>query len=129
VKTELVRVTLLYGGLLGLLLTSLGALVSASRGKVQSFVGGQVTPDLHRVIRAHGNAAEWIPPFIVLLALLELGGVGSLALHLLGGGFLLGRVLHAFGVLKKNPASVAGATITYGIMVVTGVWAVVAHFG
>lgn len=121
-------VTLLYGGLLMLLLTALGMNVSLTRGKTASFIGAQVSPELNRVIRLHGNAAEWVPPFVVLLGLLEGSGLGSLPLHVLGGSFLAGRVLHALGVAKKNQASVVGATITYLCMSVASVWAVARHF-
>lgn len=122
-----VSVSLLYGGLNVLLVTALGANVSRERG-VQKAGLGQVPEGLVRPVRAHGNAAEWTPLALVGLLLLELSGVGSLALHLLGGGFLLGRVLHAAGVLLKVPLSAAAAGLNYLTLGVMGGWALWLHF-
>ncbi len=123
-----IPVTLLYGGLSALLLVVLGANVSAQRGKYKSFIGDATPPELQRVIRAHGNAAEWIPLGIVMLLCLELHGLGGLALHLLGGAFVLGRFLHATGVIMKSPITVPGAAINYLSLGVMSGWAVYLHF-
>jgi len=122
-----ISVTLLYGGLNVLLVTALGMNVSRMRGVLKAGLG-QVPEGLVRPVRAHGNAAEWAPLGIFGLLLLELAGVGSLALHLLGGGFLLGRVLHAAGVLLKTPLSAAAAGLNYLTLAVMGGWAVWLHF-
>jgi uncharacterized membrane protein YecN with MAPEG domain len=121
--------TLLYGGLGGLLLAGLGMNVSRLRGKLKVFVGQPIPDELQRPVRAHGNAAEWIPAGILLLAILELSGAaGQGALHALGGLFILSRLLHAFGILAKNPASTLGAGLNYVSITVMAAWAVVAHF-
>ena len=82
-----IPVTLLYGGLSVLLVTLLGVNVSRLRGTAV----GVYTPlpaGLVRAVRAHGNAAEWVPLGIFLLLLLELSAAGSrFTLHLLGGSF------------------------------------------
>jgi uncharacterized protein len=120
-----IPVTLLYGGLTALFVTILGANVSRLRGASGAFVGDPVPPELVRPIRAHGNAAEWAPLGILLLLLLELSGAGNrFALHLLGGSFFLGRVLHAYGVTAKSPAALAGAGINYLVLVVMSGWAI-----
>lgn len=122
-----VSITLLYGGLNALLVTALGA--NVSRLRVAHKAGlGQLPEALVRPVRAHGNAAEWAPLAVVLLLLLELGGVDSLALHLLGGGFLLGRVLHAAGALAKAPLGSAAAGINYTTLFVMSGWAIWLHF-
>lgn len=124
-----IPVTLLYGGLSVLLLFFLAAYTSAARGKYKTFIGDAPPPELQRVIRAHGNAAEYVPSVILMLLCLELSGhVGSTALHVLGGGFVLGRVLHAAGVLTKTPISTVGATISYLSIATVGGWAVFLHF-
>jgi hypothetical protein len=112
-------VTLLYGGLTGLLLTLLGLNVSLRRlsGRVRS--SQPVPPELWRPWRAHGNAAEWIPLGLVLLLALELSGrVGRFPLHLLGGTFLLARALHAAGLLTRWRLSTLGATLNYLVLAV-----------
>lgn len=52
-------------------------------------------------IRAHGNFTENAP--LALLGLLALATLNAapLVLHIFGGGFFLGRVLHAFGMYEK----------------------------
>ncbi len=123
-----IPVTLMYGGACGLLVTGLGAYVSASRGKFKSFIGDAPPPELQRIIRAHGNASEWVPLGVLLLLLLEVSGLGSLPLHLLGGGFLLARLLHAMGVIGKSPLSAAGAGLNYLAVGGMAIWAIVRHF-
>lgn len=124
-----VHVTLLYGGLTFLLVLFLGLNVSRARGTHKASFG--TMPEvMNREIRAHGNAAEWAPLAIILLLLLELSGVSSLALHLLGGSILLGRVVHGVGALipKRNPLTTAGATMNYLVTLVLCVWVLVQHF-
>ncbi|MEL7542042.1 MAG: MAPEG family protein, partial [Pseudomonadota bacterium] len=66
------------------------------RGKISMGDGG--SEDLARAIRVHGNASEYVPPMLVgLLALALLDGP-VWALHALGIGFTLGRILHALGM-------------------------------
>lgn len=124
-----IPVTLLYGGLCALLVTLLGLNVSRLRG-TRVGVGTALPTELVRPVRAHGNAAEWVPLGLLLLLVLELSGAaGSFALHLLGGGLLLGRILHAAGLYGRSWLSVAGATLTYLALLVMSVWAVVARLG
>lgn len=124
-----VPVTLLYGGLTFLLVTLLGLNVSYARGKHRAGFG-TMPEAMNREIRAHGNAAEWAPLAIVLLLLLELSGVESLSLHLLGGTIVLGRVVHGAGALipRRNPLTTAGATVNYLVTAVLCAWAIARHF-
>jgi uncharacterized protein len=122
-------VTLLYGGLTVLLVTALGINVSRLRGVHKAFVGDPLPPELVRPVRAHGNATEWVPLGLLLLLVLELSGAGSrFMLHLLGGGFFLGRVLHAFGVYTRSSVILAGVGINYLAMLAMSVWAIVLRF-
>jgi uncharacterized membrane protein YecN with MAPEG domain len=124
-----IPVTLLYGGLTALLVVLLGLNVSRARGKLKAHFG--TAPDeMTRELRAHGNAAEWAPLGILLLLLLELAGVSSLALHVLGGSLVLGRVLHAAGALirQRTPFVTLGATVNYLVTAVLAGWAVALHF-
>ena len=123
-----IPVTLLYAGLTGLLVLLLGLNVSRARGRTVG-VTTPLPPELVRPVRAHGNAAEWVPLGLVLLLALELSGTaGSGTLHLLGGGLFLGRLLHAAGVLGRTKLSLAGATLNYLVVAVLGVRVLAAHF-
>jgi len=122
------QATLIYGGMTALLVTLLGANVSRLRGGGVG-IGDPLTPELVRPVRAHGNAAEWVPLGILLLLVLELSGAGSrFTLHLLGGSFFLGRVLHAAGVYTRTPLSTVGAGINYLVLLVMSVWAIALRF-
>ena len=123
-----VPVTLLYGGLTALLVTFLGMNVSRMRGSLKA--GPRDMPaELVRPSRAHGNAAEWSALGILLLLVLELSqAAGSAVLHFFGGVFFLGRVFHAYGLYTKTRLHVAGAAITYLVMLVMSVWAISFHF-
>ncbi len=120
-----VPVTLLYGGLTGLLVTLLGFNVSLLRLTKRIGYSQPVPPELQRTFRAHGNAAEWVPLGVVLLLMLELSGrVTRLPLHLLGGTLFLARALHAVGMLTRWRVSAVGATLNYLVLVVMAVLAV-----
>ncbi len=66
------------------------------RGKISMGDGG--SDDLARAIRVHGNASEYVPPMLVGLLALAFLDAPVWALHALGIGFTLGRVMHAFGM-------------------------------
>jgi uncharacterized membrane protein YecN with MAPEG domain len=122
-------ITLLYGGLTSLLLALLGLNVSLARVSSGAGLHSQVDAEMHRRIRSHGNAAEWVPISVLLLLVLELSGAPSLPLHALGGSVFAGRLLHAGAVLgKKKLGSVIGATLTYVATISMSGWAVWMHF-
>jgi len=78
------------------------------------------SPDdmLERAVRAHGNLAEYAPIMLILLYLLEaLPGtsVTPTTLHVLGGSFLLGRLMHriCFGFMTSSmPLRIGGTALT-----------------
>ncbi len=90
-------ITLLYAGLLGLWFLILSLRVIKGRSKVALGDGGD--PAMLRLMRGHANFAEYTPLILVLMALLETEGLGAIWLHLLGGGLLLGRLLHGYAFL------------------------------
>ena len=78
------------------------------------------SPDnmLERAVRAHGNLDEYTPIMLILLYLLETLPAKSLtrtALHILGGAFLLGRLMHGicFGFMTSSmPLRIGEAALT-----------------
>lgn len=122
-------VTLLYGGLCALLVVGLGLNVSRLRIATRTLAGQPQPKELTLPIRAHGNAAEWVPLGLGLLLVLELSRPDArFALHLAGGTFFLARVLHAVGFYGRSRLSVAGATLNYLVLAAMGGWAIVLRF-
>ena len=115
--------------LLGLLVFGLGLGVSALRGSTSTNIGHKLDPGdpLHKMVRAHGNAAEYAP----MLAILMLAIAGRGATPWMVWTFVaatLSRYLHAAGMVlsssldRPQPLRFVGALGTY----VTGLLLVVA---
>jgi len=97
------QITMIAAGLLGLLLLILGVRIVMMRMRNRISLGDGDNPDLLTRIRAHGNAAEWIPIGLILLFLAEqrLGfGWPVIALAAL---LVIGRLLHPFGLANREP--------------------------
>ena len=108
-------ITALYAGLLATLLFILSIRVIGLRGNPAfSFIAhGKGDKELlQRAIRAHGNFTEYAPMMLILLAFLELSDISELRLHLLGGSFLLGRVMHGIcmGFMRSSMLLRIGGT-------------------
>ena len=118
-------VTALYAGLLGLLAVALAFPAGMLRGKLNISVGDGGNPALLLAMRRHANFAEWVPLALILIALLELNGVSSRAIHGLGAALVIARLLHAIGLKSDSMKSVArglGAMATALITVTASVW-------
>jgi uncharacterized protein len=116
-----VAVVTFYAGLNGLIAFLLVVLVVRERGKTKTSLGtgGHVT--LEQAVRAHGNFVEYVPLILILLLLLELGGLAPLWLHLMGIALTLGRVLHAWGLLtspRESFGRFGGTALTWMTLLV-----------
>lgn len=98
-------ITALYSGLLGLLYLVLCWLVVDRRRKGRVGLGTGGDAALERAVRVHGNFAEYVPIFLVLLLVAELGGASAGLLHGLGAAFVLARVGHAYGLARSSGTS------------------------
>ena len=101
----LLPVTAFYASILALVYLYLTALVIRFRRQNRIGVGDGGSDVLQRLIRVHGNFAEYVPLTLILLAVLEINSQSTLLIHLLGGALVMGRVLHAYGLRHS-----AGAT-------------------
>jgi len=91
-----------------LLITSLSAIILAAIYMVQTFSviakrrsdkiiygdGGDNT--MMKRMRGHGNSAEQMPIFLILLGLAEFHGLATSIAAILAGMFILGRLLHGY---------------------------------
>jgi uncharacterized membrane protein YecN with MAPEG domain len=108
--------------ILAAMLFLLGANVSRMRGVTDKAGGSQVPDDpasrLFIAIRAHGNAAEYIPTLIVLFLLVGARSPAAVAIPLIIAA-TVARVVHAYGLLTapsmavQTRARLAGAAGTY----------------
>ena len=75
---------------------------------------------LEGAIRAHGNNTEYVPVILLGMAMLAAMGVSANSIHILGGGLLLCRVLHADGMQRDGvPVSrIIGNVGTWIVMLV-----------
>ncbi len=118
--------TLLFAALHALMLMALTAQVSRLRTKAGVGIGAGESNDLRRWIRVHGNFTEYVPLTLLLLALLEIAGIGRQWIFTGGALLLLGRVLHAWGLGRHAGTSIGRFVGMVLTMVVLGSAAIAA---
>ena len=109
-------VTAIYAALLGLMVIALGSRIAWLRRAHRIGLGDGGNQQLARAIRAHGNLVEYAPLALILMVLCELNGAPAVFLHALGVTLLVGRLLHAQGLLSSGGVSVGrtcGTTLTW----------------
>lgn len=86
------------------------------------------SPLLMRRMRAQANFAEYTPVVLLLVLMLDLAGQDGWLLAMTALAFLLGRVLHAFGMDSEQPTTPrkAGMILTFTPLAVLAIWAVLA---
>ena len=107
-------ITALYAALSGFLIIALAANVVRLRLGKKVSLGDGGHKDVSRAIRAHGNTIEYLPLALILIALLEINGGGSTALHIYGIMLIVGRLLYAYGMLV--PRSSANLARQLGVL-------------
>ena len=114
----------LWSGLLILLMIILSGLTVTRRRRHLVAFGDGGKPELNAAARAFGNASEYIPVGLVALVLLALTGAPEVMIHGVGATLLLGRIVHAVGLLfQKGPSlgRVTGMLLTYLALLVGAV--------
>lgn len=118
-------VTSLYAGLLALWFVVLSLRVVGRRRGHRIYLGDGSDSQMQRLIRGHGNFAEYVPLILVLMLILESGGTTPFwLLHLIGITLLIARVLHgvALSFTQNFPfGRVAGTLLTFVLLLVTGI--------
>lgn len=113
----------IYTALNALWLLVLSYNVGRHRGRANALNPGDLGDAvLVRAIRAHANAAEYMPLAVVILVLLALLGAPLSLIHALGAGFTAGRVIHSFGMFRDthpNPVRFTGNLLT-GLVYLVG---------
>jgi uncharacterized membrane protein YecN with MAPEG domain len=117
-----VTTAIICSAILAAMLFLLGFNVSRMRGVTAKTGGSQMPTDpaspLLVAIRAHGNAAEYVPTLIILFLLVGYRSPAVVAIPLIVGA-TLSRVMHAVALLtsgsmaKESSSRVIGAIGTY----------------
>ena len=95
-------ITGFYAGCLGILLVLLSFNVIRYRRRNKLALGENGNLELTRAIRAHGNFVEYTPLFLVMLAMAEVQSLPAYVIHLLGAAFVVGRLAHAYSLLRHE---------------------------
>tara|TARA_R110002049_G_scaffold91440_1_gene227885 strand:- start:149 stop:544 length:396 start_codon:yes stop_codon:yes gene_type:complete len=99
----MLSVSPIYISLLALLIIILAYRVTLFRREEGVSLGEDTSSKaMKSAIRAHGNAVENIPIAALLLLMLELNALNPILLHVLGLVLVVSRVLHAWGLSKRN---------------------------
>lgn len=116
-------VTPLYAGLLGLWFLGLSFRVIGGRRKGISLGDGGDAAML-RVIRGHANFVEYVPLILVMMGMLEVGGMNPLVLNALGITLLAARLLHGYALSfteKWLPGRYYGTLLTFIVLLICAV--------
>lgn len=119
-----IEFTAFYAGILSLFYIGLSFRVISLRRKYKVGINDGQQKELSRAIRVHANFAEYVPIAIFLIFLLEINQASNLALHLLGSGLFIGRILHALGLDKSAGTSLPrmiGMILTFLVIIVAAV--------
>lgn len=119
-------ITLTIAGAAAILHVWLSLRVSRLRRPLKIGVGDGGNEVLARRMRAHGNFAENMPIFLVLLGFLELATGGNVWLWGASILFVLARIAHAFGMDRSgaNPLRVGGISLSWAVLLGLGGYAI-----
>ena len=127
-----IEITALYAGLCALLVIALAFRVVAFRRGKKVGLGTGGDKHGHIAVRVHANAVEYIPLALILMLIAEINGLSHLWLHCLGGALLLGRLLHAIGLVAGrggyHPGRFMGTSLTWLVIIILAVIDIVAVF-
>jgi uncharacterized membrane protein YecN with MAPEG domain len=93
-----IQITALYAAIFALWLTALAINVTVHRVKLRVPVGDGNNAQMRRMIRLHGNAAEYVPIALLLMLFYEVNGGSHTVLHVVALLFLFARLMHAWGL-------------------------------
>ena len=117
------RISMITAGLLGILLILLSAYVILGRVKYKIDLGDGDNAAMVQRIRVQANFVEYVPMALILLMLVEYASIGPRWLAMaMGGGLVLGRVLHAQGLMASPGATIGrfiGINLT-ALVIMTG---------
>ncbi|ENO1229520.1 hypothetical protein FR729_23070 [Vibrio alginolyticus] len=107
-------ITALYANILAILIIWLAVQVIKQRRLNQIAYADGGVEALQIARSAQSNATEYIPITLILMVLLEFNSAYPTWIHLTGIIFVIGRVIHAKGILKKDlKKRIRGMQVTF----------------
>lgn len=111
----------IYVSLCAFLIVWLSLNVIKSRRKNKVKFGDGDIEELKLAIAAHSNAVEYIPIALLLLITFEFNGGYKIIVHAFGLSLLVGRIIHARGILSNNlNGRVLGMQVTISTIIALG---------
>ena len=109
-------ITALYAGILSLIMVALAVNVTIHRAKLRVPMGDGGNPIMLRMIRLHGNAVEYLPLALLLMAIYESNGGWHSALHAAGIALMVARILQSWNMWSTDIAGfgrISGQSLTW----------------
>lgn len=120
----LVPITATYAAVLAIMLVALAINVTVHRAKLGVPIGEGNNPLMLRMMRIHGNAAEYLPITLLLMLVYEINGGTHAVLHSIGITLVIARLLHVLGMwhsTKPTFGRIAGPSLTWLAILVLAV--------
>ncbi|HEV8077095.1 MAG TPA: MAPEG family protein [Marinobacter sp.] len=118
-------ITGVFAAVIGILLLFLSAVVVKYRIKYRMGMGIAEDRDFEAAVRAHGNLVEYAPLTLLMLGIAELNGVPNGFIYWVGMAFVVGRILHAWGMLQgqggPHKARMVGILLTWVAILIIAV--------
>ncbi len=115
-------ITPLYAGILAFFYLALSYRVVQQRGHGVSLGDGGDAVLLRR-IRGHGNFSEYVPLILLMMAMLEVGGMRGWLMHVIGATLVVARLLHGVALSfteKWTFGRFWGTLLTFILLAVCG---------
>lgn len=121
-------ITLTAAGAAAIINLWLAIRVGQVRTREKVMIGDGGNENVIRRMRAHANFTEFTPFILILIAALELATGTSTWLWIISSLFLVGRLLHAFGMDGFMPGRMIGTIVTMVSLLGLGGYAIyIAH--
>jgi uncharacterized membrane protein YecN with MAPEG domain len=117
-------ITILYGTLFVLvtLLFAVSTSLYRLRNRIYLTPLEKVPHMLLRLVRAHGNSAEWLAGNVFLIAFLELQHANPAALNVCALVLLVARILHSLTLVLRSRFGPITASVMYGVSFWMAAW-------
>ncbi len=115
-------ITPIYAALLGLIFVVLSVKTIIIRRKNKVAVGDGNNLLLQRAMRVHANFSEYTPLAIILVGFVESLKYNAIIVHVLLSAFLLGRIIHAYGLSQIDEDfrfRVFGMILTFNVITIS----------